>query len=420
MATGELSEAMEREASVPAAPSVPRREEPWGSEPEYLELETPEGRVPLGFVGDGKVVHLVARDRAARWPVTVLREGRAHLSIASRWVEGMPRLITEPAEKQTVLAHFRSKYGDDRFARWYDRPARVLAVRLTSVSPSPAASHYYDWLAAEFDNVADDYDRHIAGNRINRLLRDRSLARLRRTFASTRYLIEIGCGSGTETLPLLRDGHELLCVDISPRMLDVVRAKARAEGLAERLRTRELRASSLGQLVTELGAGSLDGGYSTYGALNCEADLAPIPPALYDLLRPDARFVAGVYNRWCLFELLGYTLAARPGRAFGRARRPVPVGSSRFCVDVFAYSPAEFDRRFRPWFDLEDLEAVPIVLPPSDLVGYAERFARRFDRIAAWDRAIGTRWPLRNLGDHFLATFARRNGAAASPRERAT
>jgi len=384
-------------------------------EPDTLELIIPGRSIPLGFVRESEVVYLVGRDRGAQWPVELLRTGSASLGISNRRARGSVDLLVDLAEKDRVLDAFRRKYGSRRFERWYGNPARVLRVRL---GPEPAAlggeDHYYDWLTAEFDNVADDYDRHILGNRINRLLRDRSLAELRRTFEQAGHLLEIGCGSGMETLPLLREGREIFCVDISERMLDVVREKARREGFGERLRTERLPAALIGQLLRVLGPGAFDGAYSTYGALNCEADLAPIPPALHGLLGPGKRFVAGVYNRWCAFEVIGYSLTGQFRRAFGRAGRPVRVGSSRFCVDVFAHSPSAFERAFDPWFDREHVAAVPVLLPPSDLVGYAEKFGQGFDRLDHLDRALSTRWPFRLLGDHFLMTLRR------NPRESPT
>jgi len=384
------------------------------AEPDSLELLLPDEKVPLGFVREGEVVYLVGRDRGARWPVELLRDGTARLAISGERASGSAELLVDPTEKDRVLDRFRQKYGPRRYERWYGNPARVLRVRIGPGGAAPSGrDRYYDWLTSEFDNVADDYDRHILGNRINRLLRDRSLAVLRETFGPARFLLEIGCGSGMETLPLLREGHEILCVDISERMLDVVREKARREGLAGRLRTERLAAGSIARLLSDLGPGAFEGAYSTYGALNCEADLAPIPPALHGLLAPGARFVAGVYNRWCAFEVVGYSLTGQFGRAFGRAGRPVRVGSSRFCVDVFAHSPTTFERTFAPWFERERLVAVPLLLPPSDLVGYAEKFAGGFDRLDRWDRALSTHWPFRLLGDHFLMTLLR--SARASP-----
>ncbi len=379
--------------------------------PDHLELVAPTGRRPLGFVEDGGSLFLIARERSARWPTELLRDGTARVALDGREVEGRAELVTDPAEKRRVGECFREKYGAERFARWYASPARVLRIAPNgSGAPLDPAARYRRWLEREFDNVAPDYDRHITGNRVNRLLRDRSLSELRRAFARAHRLLEIGCGSGMETLPLLQDGHEVLCVDISSRMLEVVRAKARAEGVAESLRTVHLRAAELQDLGVVGSEGAFDGAYSTYGAMNCEEELDRVPPALYDLVRPSAPFVAGVYNRWCLFELAGYGLTGRWRRAFGRARSPVPVGTSRFCVDVFAYSPREFARRFAPWFRVERVEAVPALLPPSDLVGYAERFGRRWPTLERWDRSWGRRWPLRALGDHFLMTLSRSVG----------
>lgn len=380
------------------------------AEPDHLELLGTTGPVALGFTRDDERIYLIARERSARWPVSALRDGVAVVRLPGEVLSGRCELVTDPGAKRAVLDRFLAKYGPDRFARWYDRPARILTVHLgtpgrTADAGSPV---YLEWLAAEFDNVADDYDHHITGNRINLLLRNRSLAQLTHEFRDAPSLLEIGCGSGMETLPLLEQGHELFCVDISERMLEVVRAKARAAGVQERLRTWHGRAGRIGDLADELGPGAFDGAYSTYGALNCEEVLAPIPPALHRLLRPDGRFVAGVYNRWCLFEILGYSISGRPSRAFGRTHRPIPVGSSRFCVDVYAHSVGDFDRLFRPYFTTERIEAVPVILPPSDLVAYAERFSRRFDRLARLDRAIGSAWPFRTLGDHFLTTFRRR------------
>ncbi|HTT25891.1 MAG TPA: methyltransferase domain-containing protein [Thermoplasmata archaeon] len=379
-----------------------------------LELLLYRDRVPLGFVREAGAILLVARERSARWPVEILRSGAATLLVGGELVHGATELLTDRSEKEGALALFRDKYGTERFARWYDRPARIVRVRTRpGTVPEAAGARYYDWIAAEFDNVAEEYDHHITGNRINRLLRDRSLAQLRTTFARAPSLIEVGCGSGMETLPLLTEGHEIFCVDISQRMLDVVREKARRAGVSERLRTRRMRASELVHLLPDLGSGAFDGGYSTYGAFNCEEDLRPIPPALHGLFRDEARFVTGVYNRWCLFELAGYGATGQFARMLGRRERPVPVGSSRFCVDIFAHSPGDFQRLFSPEFWVERLEGVPVVLPPSDLAVYAEKFSRHFDTLARWDRALGSWWPLRNLGDHFLMTL-RRSGRAVS------
>jgi len=370
---------------------------------EPLRLRTSTGLVPLAYVREGPRVWLVAQYGAARWAVEILRTGRAELELPEGAHAGGCRLVAESLHRAAVLDRFTEKYGADQVARWFRPAGRVVEVVLGSVAQGgTGATAYFEWLEAEFDSIAADYDRHILGNRINRLLRDRSVAFMRRHLPPAGRLLEIGCGSGTETLELLADGHEIVAVDISQAMLDTVVTKARGRGLEARLRVVKLRAGELDRLLAQEGPRAFDGIYSTYGALNCEPDLTPLPPTVAALLRPGGLFVAGVFNRWCGFEMGVYGLLMRPRRAFGRWGRPVAVEASRFCVDAFAYSVPEFCRIFSHHFRVVAVEGAPVLLPPSDLTRYVEMIARRFRTLDAVDAAIGRRFPFSWLGDHFL------------------
>ncbi|MCI4364313.1 MAG: hypothetical protein L3K13_08500, partial [Thermoplasmata archaeon] len=180
-----------------------------------LELLLSGTSVPLGYFREGDSVFLIARERSARWPTEVLRVQAARLRWGSGSAEGVAELVTAEKERLRILELFRGKYGEEGFRRWYDHPARILRVRLSASPPGSTPERYYAWLESEFDNIAEDYDHHITGNRMNFLLRNRSLARLKPLFAGRDPLLEIGCGSGMETLPLLQLGHELTAVDIS-------------------------------------------------------------------------------------------------------------------------------------------------------------------------------------------------------------
>jgi len=386
-------------------------------ETDHIRIRVGTGPVPLAFVREGSQVWLVAQYGAARWAVEVLRDGRATVELPEGTREGTCRLVADPEGRARVLARFREKYGGEQVDRWFRPAGRVVEISVGAVPKGPTSEgeRYFDWLEAEFDSIAADYDHHIFDNRINRLLRDRSLKFMRATFRPGSRLLEIGCGSGTETLELLADGHEILAVDISTAMLATVEAKATSRGLGSRLRTQKLRAGQVGQLLASEGARSFDGVYSTYGALNCEPDLLPIPPALHQLLRPEGRFVAGVFNRWCAFEVGVYGFLGRYRRAFGRRQNPVATEASRFCVDAFAYSVPEFVRLFEPGFRLLELEGVPVLLPPSDHTRYVEMLTGHFSTLAKWDEAVGRHFPFSWVGDHFLASFAPVPSAAPAP-----
>lgn len=50
-------------------------------------------------------------------------------------------------------------------------------------------------------------------------------------------ILDIGCGPGTLALPLAAQGHELVCVDFSSQMLEVLESRAAAQGLSELVHT---------------------------------------------------------------------------------------------------------------------------------------------------------------------------------------
>ncbi len=370
--------------------------------PPHLDLLLGAERLPLRYLAEGGRLYLLAGEISAAWPPRALRDGTVRVERegrAERWRVG---LVAEAAERARVVARFRTEAGEARFQEWFPHPGRLL--RLTPAEGARAAEPAYDtWLRSEFDSVAESYADSIRGNPIEAYLRERSLDYLRRHLHGRRRLLELGSGPGSETLPLLKDGHEVVAVDVSEAMLQRLGANARAAGVSERLTSVRGRLRDLASLEIE---GPFDGGFSTFGALSCEPDLAPVRDGLAGMLNENAPFVAGVLNRTPALELFAYSASARWRRAFGRLRSPVPVGRSRFSVDCFAHSPAGLARRFRPGFVPSDREGVGVVVPPPDQAGrVGNRWA--LDRLGRLDRALGRRTPFRSLGDHFLICLRR-------------
>src|SRR5439155_1418000 len=83
-------------------------------------------------------------------------------------------------------------------------------------------------------------------------------------------VLELGCGTGLETIPLAEAGVEILALDISRQMLHELNRKARAASIADRIETRRGPISDLSEIANDLVPGSFDGAFSHFGALNCE------------------------------------------------------------------------------------------------------------------------------------------------------
>ncbi len=270
----------------------------------------------------------------------------------------------------------------------------------------------YTAVVRAFDRTAPVYD-DLYGDAVNPLmawLRAESLGIVRRLVPAGSRLLEVGCGTGEETLALARAGYRLLAVDISPGMVRRARLKALAAGVADRV---EFLALPAGRLDAVRPGVRFDGAYAGFGALNCEPELGRLGAALAGLLVPGSPFIASVINRRCLFETVWFLAHGRirqavRGRGTDWGLTNLPAVDGRAAVPVRPLSAAELVRALGPAFDLEAQLALPLLLPPAYMVAVFCRYARVFGRLLGPERALRGRRPWRNWGDHTLVVLRRR------------
>jgi ubiquinone/menaquinone biosynthesis C-methylase UbiE len=158
-------------------------------------------------------------------------------------------------------------------------------------------------------------------------------------------LLDLGCGTGRLPIAMVRQGREVLGVDLSEAMLSVAAEKAEAAGVAVRL----VRAN-----LVELD-GIADGAFdcaaclfSTLGMVTGAANRRRVVAHVFRVLRPGGRFVLHVHNRWFnLWNrsgrawLLRNWLAARAGRVEAGDRvMPVHQGVAGLTLHLFTRGEA--------------------------------------------------------------------------------
>jgi SAM-dependent methyltransferase len=262
-----------------------------------------------------------------------------------------------------------------------------------------------------FDAAADRYDADELGNRVLVHMRARSFRELSAAFAPGARVLELGSGTGTEAARLVECGCDVALADVSPRLLERAATKvlaARASGL---LGSHVVPARAVGSLVSIYGRASFDGAYSSFGALNCEPRLEPVAEGLAELVRTNGVVVLSIINRWCPAEVAWFA-AHGEWREAGR-RWGGPVSAAAYPggpkdVRTWYYSRRAIERAFSSRFQIEGVEALPLLWPPPYLDFLVARFERLFRALEPFERWAARRFVLRDLGDHVLIRLRRR------------
>jgi SAM-dependent methyltransferase len=355
----------------------------------------------------GKIVVFPQNSGRQDWVANVTQNPKVKVFGEGRVLEGTCHMREIQGLKDPLLGIFTRKYGVDEVRKRYWGQHRYAEIEVTSQSQAVDFDELvYADLEAAFDGVAESYDQHILGNQMNVWLRDRSVSLLKKLFNPGDTVLEIGCGTGTETLSLARHGVRVLALDISSRMLGVLEKKAAHAGVQDMVVPVHARPYLAKRRLGELGYSQIDGAYSTYGAINTEPKLDILIRDLHSMIKPGGSLLLGVWNKYCLFELAGYSVRMRPSMVVARLRNPVPVGKSRFCVTTTSYSVGSLDRVLRGFFRLQRVYGVEILLPPSNLVEYLPP-RQILGFLKKVEVSIEGHFPWNRLGDHFLGVYSR-------------
>ncbi len=349
---------------------------------------------------NGRFHVLAAANPLPRWFAALRTASRARWRVGGSILEGR---VSELADPAPVRKQFETAFGADRVARWLGPEITGLALE-----PDRQPVDIHVGIESYFDRAAADYDRLVESNPLDRMLRTASLEILRHTFHPGDRILEIGAGTGLESLPLAAGGIRVVATDISAEMLDRLTSKANTAGLERMIEVHRVAAHQLEELEHLYEPGSFQGAFSTFGALNCEPEWRSVVPVLARLVGPGGAVVFAIWNRVCLAELAGYAIAGRPRRALARLATPAPVGLTRFGIPVYPSTVAEYRRAFAPSFAVESVQGLPVALPPYDLMRHVPNPDAILPLLAAVDGWIRPRFPFNRMGDHFLLVLRRR------------
>ncbi len=397
----------------------------------FIRLETKGRKTGLSHVVELRYVYLhgsffvIGGSSRNDWVLNALHSGKVRVRSAKAVVETSARLASD-AERREASEEFAKKYGQPLFDQWYGGSGACLRlapsgppnIRSGTSGELDAKTTYEEWerngrdfyadVADAFDLASEEYDFTISHNFINTWIRERSISILHEYVGANDTLLEVGCGTGAETIEVARRVSHIVATDISRLMVERLSAKAKARGLSHKVDALRLAAGDISEVSRYLGDRRVRVAYSFNGALNCEPRLGEFVDALYLLLEPGGYLICSIRNTICLSEMLSHALFLQFDKATPRKKQPSMVSVGGKDIPSTYFSPHRFIEFFKQGFQVRRVVALPALLPPAYLSNYYLRMRRGLILFERFDELASERFPFKLLGDQTLFVFQKK------------
>jgi SAM-dependent methyltransferase len=258
--------------------------------------------------------------------------------------------------------------------------------------------------ALVFDQMAEEYDDVFTESMIGRAQRGAVWNVLRETFRAGDHILELNCGTGEDALFLARNDISVTACDASEQMVRVAHRRMQKESPNAAIQFKLLPTERLGELES---TSKFDGAFSNFSGLNCVVDLKQTAEDLATLLPADTHLLLCLSTRFCVWEMIWYSLQGKFHKAFRRCSGHAAARVGAFSVDVYYPSVRNLKAMFSPAFVLRSCVGVGVSVPPSYVESWIQKRPKLLNRLCAIDRIISTLPGFRVLGDHMLLHFER-------------
>jgi SAM-dependent methyltransferase len=258
-----------------------------------------------------------------------------------------------------------------------------------------------------FDHLAENYDHTFTHTEIGRWLRGRIHARLNTHFFPGCHVLELGCGTGEDTLHLASQGIHVTATDVSPKMLEITRHKTHGNSFV-RVVELDLRDLTQDRLLE---SNIFDGAFSNFGPLNVLNDWKPLASWLALKVKPGGIVGLGVMGPFCIWEIMwhGMHLDFKTGMRRLKGHATFQPDETAAPIEVFYPTIEQLEADFSAWFSRVHVESIGLFLPPSDVYGVIEKRPRLMKILMNLERRFAKNRSLARFADHYWIEFERKN-----------
>ncbi len=262
-----------------------------------------------------------------------------------------------------------------------------------------------------FDKAASNYDKDFTYSNIGKLQRNRVWKYLDKTIDSKTQLniLELNCGTGEDAIRFAQRGHKVTATDLSDEMLKITREKVLKNNLRDNVQTVICDIKALD--TCEFPA-KFDLIFSNFGGLNClnYNELKNTSAHLFQLLKPNGRFIVIIMPRFCIWESIYFLLKLDWHKAFRRnTHKSLQVRVGEEFIETWYYSPFSFYQIFKQHFKKLNSRPIGITIPPSYMENTLGKRKKIMNFLSGAEYIFGEISFLTNLSDHFLIDMQKKD-----------
>lgn len=219
-------------------------------------------------------------------------------------------------------------------------------------------------------------------------------------------ILELNAGTGEDAIYFAGKGHRVHATDISTGMLAQLKEKVQNTGMTASITYEQCSFTQLEYLKHK---GPYDYIFSNFAGLNCTGELDKVLLSLQTLLKPGGTITLVILPPFCLWETLllfkgRFRYAFR--RFFAKNGAPASIEGNRFTC--WYYHPGYVSSCLQNSFELLDLEGLCTIVPPSYLVGFAEKYPGILHWLMKKEDRFSRSWPWKNMGDYYIISLTKK------------
>ncbi len=263
--------------------------------------------------------------------------------------------------------------------------------------------------AKAFNRQAATFDQQFNGDTIIQYKRQRVREHVLQFLQPHSSILELNAGTGEDAIFFAENGHTIHATDISEGMQHQLSEKSRQRGLQMRIGNEICSFTELGQLSN---TGPFDMVFSNFAGLNCTDQLPKVLASFEKLVKPGGYITLVLLPKFCLWEFLllfkgKFRTSLR--RFSGRRGSPAHIENEQF--RCWYYNPSFIRRQLAPNFDVCSLEGLCVMVPPSYMKGFAEKYPRIYRTLVSRENSWKSTWPWNLIGDYYIITLQKNNSS---------